>query len=196
MTKLCIMQPTFLPYAGYFQLIQEVDIFVYFDNVQFSKKSWQQRNKVAYDGKDHWITLPIVKKGLISETKVGDTRKLEKTLSLNYNYSLLKPTNYLSDINIANINCIKNKLGIKTRTIRSSEIGKTNIVDICTWLNATEYITTGGTRNIPQLEAIFNTLNNNGITVEFRDFDPDYSLICYLDNKEYLSSRCLSMGEK
>ena len=192
MTKVCIMQPTFLPYAGYFQLIQEADIFVYFDNVQFSKKSWQQRNKVNYDGKDHWLTLPVVKKGLIRDTKVGNTDKLQRTLSLKYNYSLIKPTEYLSDINIANIEYIRNKLGIKTRVVRSSQIGLTDIVKICKFFGTTQYITTGGTRNIPQLEAVFNTLNNKGITVSFRDFEPDYSLICYLDNKEYLSSRFLA----
>ena len=46
MKKVAIMQPTFLPWIGYFSLIDKVDEFIFLDNVQFDKRSWQQRNKI------------------------------------------------------------------------------------------------------------------------------------------------------
>ena len=46
MTKIAIMAPTFLPWMGYFDLINKSDIFVYLDNIQFNKRSWQQRNRI------------------------------------------------------------------------------------------------------------------------------------------------------
>jgi hypothetical protein len=53
------MQPTFLPWAGYFQLIAEADVFVFLDDVQFEKQSWQCRNRVLVAGKSHWVSVPV-----------------------------------------------------------------------------------------------------------------------------------------
>ena len=57
-----IMQPTFLPWLGYFQLINSVDKFVFLDDVQYSKGSWHNRNQILLSGKKQWITIPIKKK--------------------------------------------------------------------------------------------------------------------------------------
>ena len=46
-SRLAIMQPTFLPWMGYFGLIEQVDLFLLLDTVQFSKQSWQQRNSIS-----------------------------------------------------------------------------------------------------------------------------------------------------
>ena len=54
-----IMQPTFLPWAGYFQLIAEADLFVFLDDVQFEKQSWQCRNRVLVAGQPHWVSVPV-----------------------------------------------------------------------------------------------------------------------------------------
>jgi hypothetical protein len=59
--KLAIMQPYFMPYIGYFQLINSVDEFVIYDNIQYTKKGWINRNRVLVNGKDQLITLPIKK---------------------------------------------------------------------------------------------------------------------------------------
>jgi len=57
--KLAIMQPYFFPYIGYFQLIQAVDAFVVYDNIQFTKKGWINRNRILVNGRDEYISLPI-----------------------------------------------------------------------------------------------------------------------------------------
>ncbi len=59
--KLAIMQPYFLPYIGYFQLINVVDKFVIYDNIQFVKKGWINRNRILVNGKDEFISLPLKK---------------------------------------------------------------------------------------------------------------------------------------
>lgn len=62
MTKrLAIMQPYFMPYIGYFQLINSVDEFVIYDNIQYTKKGWINRNRILVNGKDYLITLSLKK---------------------------------------------------------------------------------------------------------------------------------------
>ena len=58
MTSCAIMQPTYLPWAGYFHLIASVDKFVLLDDVQFDRRSWQSRNKILLNGKEHLISIP------------------------------------------------------------------------------------------------------------------------------------------
>ena len=59
--KLGIMQPYFLPYIGYFQLLNAVDKYVIYDNIQFTKKGWINRNRILQNGKDALITIPVEK---------------------------------------------------------------------------------------------------------------------------------------
>ena len=55
------MQPYFLPYIGYFQLIKSVDLFVVYDNIKYTKKGWINRNRILINGRDEIITIPIKK---------------------------------------------------------------------------------------------------------------------------------------
>ena len=57
--KVAIMQPTYLPWMGYFALMDSVDTFVYLDDVQLSVQSWQQRNRIKTSNRAHWLTVPI-----------------------------------------------------------------------------------------------------------------------------------------
>ena len=57
--KLAVMQPYFLPYIGYFQLINSVDTFVVYDNIKFTKKGWMHRNRILVEGKDKLFTVPV-----------------------------------------------------------------------------------------------------------------------------------------
>ena len=58
-----IMQPTYFPWLGYFDLIASADIFVFLDDVQFSYRSWQQRNRILNLGKEKMLTVPVINKG-------------------------------------------------------------------------------------------------------------------------------------
>ena len=57
--KIAIMQPYFLPYVGYFQLIASVDLFIVYDNIQYSKGGWINRNRLLRNGEPTWFSLPL-----------------------------------------------------------------------------------------------------------------------------------------
>jgi hypothetical protein len=57
-----ISQPTFLPWAGYFGLLDFVDEFVFLDDVQFNKRSWQQRNNIKINNQTFFLTVPVISK--------------------------------------------------------------------------------------------------------------------------------------
>lgn len=89
--KIAIMQPYFFPYLGYFQLIHAVDCFVFFDDVQFVRKGWMNRNVIPTTNGDIKIIIPVHKNNqtdAINEIiTVNDTKnrdKLLKTLEMNY----------------------------------------------------------------------------------------------------------------
>ena len=74
------MQPTYFPWLGYFDLISRADIFVFLDDVQFSYRSWQHRNRIVNRGKETMLTVPVINKGgrkrikdiLIDESQTGE----------------------------------------------------------------------------------------------------------------------------
>ena len=59
--RVAIMQPYFLPYIGYFHLVNSVDEFVIYDNIQYTKKGWINRNRILVNGSVKTITLPLKK---------------------------------------------------------------------------------------------------------------------------------------
>ena len=87
-----ISQPSFIPYGGYFSLISNVDRFILLDDVQFDKRSWQQRNYINISGEPKLLTIPVISKGKlnqkINEVQIDyenlDLYKIFKTIELNY----------------------------------------------------------------------------------------------------------------
>ena len=61
--KVAILQSNYIPWKGYFDIIAAVDEFYLFDDVQFTRRDWRNRNKIILDGKVHWLTIPVVKIG-------------------------------------------------------------------------------------------------------------------------------------
>jgi hypothetical protein len=86
-----IMQPSFLPWAGYFNLIANSEHFVFLTDAEFQKGSWHNRNQILIEGKKAWITCPIERAGLHSaldsiQLQPGDRwrEKLTRTLLQSY----------------------------------------------------------------------------------------------------------------
>lgn len=97
MTKIAICQPYFAPYLGYFQLLNAVDIFVSYDDVNFIKGGWINRQRILINGKDHLFTIPLKKPSQnkkINETYIDwdskGIKKLFKTLHMGYAKSKYK----------------------------------------------------------------------------------------------------------
>jgi hypothetical protein len=84
--RIAIMQPYFFPYIGYFQLINSVDEFIIYDNIEYAKKGWINRNRILVNGNDMYITLPL-KKGSdyahVRERELSDDWGVEKKKMLN-----------------------------------------------------------------------------------------------------------------
>mgnify|MGYP002701311344 CR=1 FL=1 len=79
------MRPHYLPYTGYFNLVDSVDKFVLLDDVQFEKRSWQQRNNIKLNNQKHLLTISVKSKRKfkqkISKVEIidGNNIKLKKT---------------------------------------------------------------------------------------------------------------------
>jgi hypothetical protein len=71
-TVCAIMQPTYLPWVGYLDLVDRADVFVFLDNVQFARRSWQQRNQLRGPGGLEWISVPVLKSGR-REQRIDET---------------------------------------------------------------------------------------------------------------------------
>jgi len=86
------MQPYFLPYIGYFQLIHAVDEFIVYDNIQFSKKGWFHRNRMLQNGKDEYFSLTLkkdsdfldVRDRRLSDSWQDDREKVLRKIAQNY----------------------------------------------------------------------------------------------------------------
>ena len=85
--KLGIMQPYFFPYIGYFQLLNAVDAFVVYDNIEYSKKGWFNRNRILDKGHDRLFTITLKKdiglKGAASKAEYETIMNVLKEVKFN-----------------------------------------------------------------------------------------------------------------
>ncbi|KXK47281.1 MAG: WbqC-like family protein [Bacteroidetes bacterium OLB10] len=88
-----IMQPYYMPYIGYFQMINAVDSFVFYDDVNFINRGWVNRNRILVNNEPSYITIPLLKASqnkLINEIEINYDKnfdKITKTIQLNYKKS-------------------------------------------------------------------------------------------------------------
>jgi hypothetical protein len=168
--RLGVMQPYFLPYIGYFQLIASVDQFVVYDNIKYTKKGWINRNRFLQNGKDEVFSLSLKKDSDfldICERKLAtnfDGDKLLKKIRGAYirapyfeqTYPLLERVVRYSETNLFlfllhSIMQVCAQLGITTKILTSSEVkinhqlpGQVRVLELCKALDATCYINTIG----------------------------------------------------
>jgi hypothetical protein len=164
---LAVMQPYFLPYIGYFQLIKTVDRFVIYDDVNFINKGWINRNNLLNGSSAQLFTIPL--KGasqnrLIREIEIADdnawTKKLLRTIEQTYKkaplfdqvYPLLNelinaPERHIGGLAVSSLKSVSAYLGITTPFVDSSVIygneelkAQERILDICRKENADHYI--------------------------------------------------------
>lgn len=163
--RIAILQSNYIPWKGYFDMINSVDVFVLYDEVQYTKNDWRNRNIIKTRNGKEWITIPVRQKSLsqrIDETEVLFNNwnvKHWNTIKTNYgkapffnelkdyieNLYLSINTTLLSEINRIFILAIAEYLNIRTRIIDSKELnlqGDRNerLIDACKKLNATEYL--------------------------------------------------------
>jgi len=197
--KLAIMQPTFNPWLGYFDLIDYVDTFVFLDTVQLNHQSWQTRNKIKVQNKEFMVSIPIIKNTnkknifikdtLIDFRKFDFRKKLLKTLQQSYKKAkyfsevdsfikniVLYDTDFLSDYNINIIKQIAKKLGIDTQIVvlsktdyKQQESKGDLILDICHYFDTTKYISPLGSKEY--LDRVSSKFKINNIDIYYQYYN-------------------------
>jgi len=164
---LSCVQPSYLAWIPFFKRMIEGDIFVYLDDVQYSKNSFHNRNRIRGKEGDLLLTVPVRYSGnsesFLCDITIDNNSKWKKKhwLSIEYNYNksrffndirpklweqiYSKDWNNLSDLNIALIEFFKDFLEIKAKTIRSSDLdiksqGNQKLIDMCKLLGADKFV--------------------------------------------------------
>lgn len=170
--RVAIIQSNYIPWKGYFDMIGMADEFIIYDEVQYTKNDWRNRNRIKTSNGVQWITIPVYQKHLnqkISETRISDkfwAAKHWKTLKTNYSraryFSLYrelfeefyKTTNsvFLSETNRRMIGIIATILGLRTRITSSADYildgdPTERLVSLCRQSGASAYITGPAARN-------------------------------------------------
>lgn len=199
MKKVAILQSNYIPWKGYFDLINMVDEFILYDDMQYTRRDWRNRNKIKTPNGLLWLTIPVEAKGKyfqkINETKVSEkdwAKKHWQTIKSNYaktkyfkDYKdifeelyLNCEEEYLSQINYKFIVAINTILGISTKIRWSSEFnlveGQTEkLLGICKDCNADVYISGPAAKDYFDEELS----DKENIKVEWMDYSgyPEYT---------------------
>lgn len=207
--KLAIMQPYFFPYLGYFQLINSVDVFVVYDNVQYTKKGWFSRNQLFFNNKVEYFSISIVKdsdyldvfeRTISTNYFLKEMPKILRKIEQNYKnaphynqvYPLIKELFGFEEYNLfeyiynALIKVLE-YLEISTKIIKSSTLpldhklkNKYRVFNIYKHLNATHYINPSGGHDLYDKKEFLE----NGVNLSFLEQNlPKYKQLSKEFNK-------------
>ncbi len=195
MTNATILQPTYMPWLGYFEMLDSTELFVILDHVQFSKQSWQQRNRIKTRNGTKWLTVPVKKSAIdtpICEINIsynhGNPLKEHKEKIINaysnapyfddyfqyFDDIFSKPYQMLRDLNVDLIRKINEILGIETEFFYSSELdlnlnlGKTKkLIEICEIIGIDEFYEANAGQNFIDI----SLFNESKIKIRFQKFE-------------------------
>ena len=197
-TTLVVLQPGYLPWLGYFDLLNKADVFVHYDDVQFDKHGWRNRNRVKGPKGAVWLTVPVRHSGRagqpILDVEIDDSqnwrRKHFSTVDQYYARTpyidsvlpklrdiLDRPWARLVDLDLAIIDWLAGELGIAKPQHRASELGiggdrNGRLLSLCHHFGATRYLSGNAARDyldVPRFSAA-------GIEVIWHDYvHPTYA---------------------
>lgn len=203
MSKSCaILQSNYVPWKGYFDLINSVDEFIIYDTVQYTRRDWRNRNKIKTQAGTKWITIPVEAKGNyyapINSIKVSDKSWCQSHISslissykktnyfdeympkLTTIYKTCEKEDYLSSINQLFIQKICEILGIKTKITRDKDYdisGDKNerLLNLCKQVNADLYLSGPAAQSYLD-EELFE---KSGVDVAWMDYSeyPEYEQV-------------------
>lgn len=189
--RIAILQSSYIPWKGYFDIIRIVDEFILYEDAQYTKRDWRNRNKIKTAQGPAWLTIPVKSKGkflqAIKDTEAQGTdwrQKHWKAIEVSYaktahfkQYAGLFSAEYeqteinLSKINIGFLTLICQILGIHTKMRTSTEFKLTGdrterLVSICEQSGATEYLSGPSAQNYIQPQYF----KEAGIKLEYMDY--------------------------
>ncbi len=173
MTTLVVLQPSYLPWLGYFDQMSKADVFVWYDDVQYDKHGWRNRNRIKGPKGPLWLTVPVLHKGralqAIGAVEIDDrlswNRKHLRSVEQLYARApfsgavlprlteiLLRPWKHLVDLDIATTEWLANEFAIGTPRYRASQLGiggdrNTRLINFCRHFQATRYISGDAARD-------------------------------------------------
>ena len=188
-----VLQPSYLPWLGYLAQVQRSDVFVIYDDVQFDKHGWRNRNRVKTAQAAQWLTVPVCTTGQLKPTnreieidnKQPWRKKHLATLRQSYArapyFAQMMPTfealleqewHRLIDVNVACFDAINHLLGLKREVRFSSELGieghgAERLVAICKKLNADCFYEGAAGRDYID----DNLFTSAGIAIEYQNYE-------------------------
>jgi hypothetical protein len=193
-----ILQPSYIPWRGYFDLIHRADVFVFYDDVQYDRRGWRNRNRVKSPQGTRWLTIPVHSKGTRSSpVAIKDIQVCDPLWSHEHRAilaRLYRPAPHfderfldelygdapeqLSDFTIRSTETIARRLGIeRTRFVKSSQLAgiegsKTDrLIQILGRLGATHYLSGPSAKDCIEPEKF----DDAGIVLEWMTYDyPEY----------------------
>lgn len=191
-----ILQPGYLPWLGFFEQMQQSDVFVIYDDVQYDKHGWRNRNRIKGPQGPVWLTVPVRTSGLnwptnhqveIDATQANWAAKHLGTIRQHYAKAkhfkdyfpqleemYYRPWRSLLDLDLALIEILARWLGVECEMVLSSSLGITNpdpserLVEIITKLGGDIFYEGASGRNYLALEKFAQA----GIKVDFQDYHP------------------------
>ena len=191
--RVTILQPSYLPWLGFFEQMSRADKFVLLDDVQYTRRDWRNRNRIRVKESWVWLTVPVQQKRRFSqsllETRIDNSvswrRKHLETLRQHYCKAPFfekyfprcqqvyeKDWTFLFDLCLETINLIKEEMGIETPFLRSSEMKPSGektqrLVSICRELGATHYLSgESGSNYIAEED-----FSSQGIALEYQNYE-------------------------
>jgi hypothetical protein len=194
MKKIAILQSNYIPWIGYFDILNSVDEFIIYDSVQYTKNDWRNRNRIKTANGTIWLTIPVdtskSHRQSIKETKISSsnwTKKHWKSLESNLNktkyfekyrdewfrlYESAKDLEYIHDVNLLFLRALCGDLEITTRIIDdatlefSGDSPTAKLVAICENREADRYLTGPSALNYLDVDLFIE----KGIKIEIIDY--------------------------
>ena len=188
-----VLQPGYLPWLGFFDQMRRADVFVYYDDVQYDKHGWRNRNRIKTQQGALWLTVPVRHSGL-GQPRILDVEIDNRTpwprkhvASIRQAYAragyagvyvpmveevLARPWTSLAELDMTLAATLAEQLRIAARVVRVSELGvhgerSERLVRICQEFGARTYLSGSAARDYLDL-ALFA---RHGIAVEWQDFE-------------------------
>ncbi len=190
MTTVAIAQPTYLGWQGYYRMLDQADVFIILDTVEFSRQSWQQRNRIRLTtGQLVWLTVPVQAQAHqpIGETRIANDRAWQRkhwgTIQAAYgraaHWDILAWLEevyqhdwyLLSELNGCLIEGLAEQFAIDTKIVRASELGSTRagrterLIDLCRLVDADTLLEPIGGQYLANQDL-------DGIRLEWFDYQP------------------------
>lgn len=193
--QVAVIQPYFFPYFGYWQLMAAADVFVVYDDVQYVRQSWMNRNRIVIDGRVSWVTVPVARmshRTLINQLELApqydeSAERIRRQVAAGYrqasqldsaldllNASFDSGDGLLIETLLRSFSAVRDFLGISTPLVRSSELDydrslpkQERLIAVCQSVGGTGHLSLSGARSLYSI----SDFSAAGLDLRFHDLE-------------------------